>query len=199
MRRVGLTGGIASGKSTVSRMLGELGVPVIDADAIAREAVAPGSAALAAIVEAFGAGVLTGENALNRDGLGEIVFSDPSKRKILEGILHPVIIAEQDRRLNDLEAEGSAPLAVVDAALMIESGGWRRFDLIVVVDCGESQQISRLRRRSGMNEAEARRRVAAQMPLSEKVKYADRVIDNRGSVADARRQVEALVESLLEK
>ena len=199
MRRVGLTGGIASGKSTVSRMIGELGVPVIDADAIAREAVAPGSAALAAIVEAFGAGVLTGENALNRVRLGEIVFSDPSRRKILEGILHPVIIAEQDRRLDELEAEGNAPLAVVDAALMIESGGWKRFDLIVVVDCGESQQISRLRRRSGMDEAEARRRVAAQMPLSEKVKYADRVIDNRGSVADARRQVEALVESLLEK
>ncbi len=199
MRRVGLTGGIASGKSTVSRMLGELGVPVIDADAIARDAVAPGSAALAAIVEAFGAGVLTGENALNRARLGEIVFSDPSRRKILEGILHPVIIAEQDRRLEELEAEGNAPLAVVDAALMIESGGWKRFDLIVVVDCGESQQISRLRRRSGMDEAEARRRVAAQMPLSEKVKYADRVIDNRGSVADARRQVEALVKSLLEK
>lgn len=199
MRRVGLTGGIASGKSTVSRMLGELGVPVIDADLLAREAVAPGSAALGAIAEAFGEEVLAVEGGLNRARLGEIVFADPGKRKILEGILHPLIIAEQDRRLDALEAAGAAPLAVVDAAVMIESGSWRRFDAIVVVACEEAQQISRLRRRGGMSEEEARRRVAAQMPLGEKVRYADHVIDNRGSVAEARRQAEALLKSLLEE
>lgn len=196
MRKVGLTGGIASGKSTVSGMFRELGVPVIDADMIAREVVAPGSRALEAIVDAFGAEILTDEKSLNRARLGEIVFSDPTKKKVLEGILHPEIIAEQDRRLKDLEREGRTPVAIVDAAVMIESGSWKRFDSLVVVDCDESQQISRLRLRNGMNEDEAVRRVDAQMPLSEKVKYADYVIDNRGSIDDTRKQVEELMKLL---
>ncbi len=199
MRKVGLTGGIASGKSTVSRMFTDLGVPVIDADVIAREVVAPGSRALEAIVDAFGEEVLTDEKSLNRARLGEIVFSDPAKKKVLEGILHPEIIAEQDRRLRDLEREGRAPVAIVDAAVMIESGSWKRFDSIVVVDCDESQQVSRLRRRNAMNEEEATRRVNAQMPLSEKVKYANHVIDNRGSIDDTRKQVEELKEVLSRK
>ena len=196
MRKVGLTGGIASGKSTVSGMFRELGVPVIDADMIAREVVAPGSRALEAIVDAFGEEILTEEKSLNRARLGEIVFSDPTKKKVLEGILHPEIIAEQDRRLKDLEREGRTPVAIVDAAVMIESGSWKRFDSLVVVDCEESQQISRLRLRNGMNEDEAVRRVDAQMPLSEKVKYADHVIDNRGSIDDTRKQVEELMKLL---
>ena len=196
MRRVGLTGGIASGKSTVSRILGDLGVPVIDADVIAREVVAPGSAVLGRVVDAFGEEVLSDDKSLNRARLGEIVFSDASKKKILEGILHPEIIAEQDRRLKNMESEGNTPIAVVDAAVMIESGSWKRFDLIVVVDCDESQQISRLCRRNGMREEEAMRRIEAQMPLSEKVKYADHVIDNRGSMDDTRKQVEELIKSL---
>ena len=193
MRKVGLTGGIASGKSTVSRMFTELGVPVIDADVIAREVVAPGSRVLGAVVDAFGEEILSDEKSLNRARLGEIVFSDSSKKKILEGILHPEIIAEQDRRLRDIAREGQAQLAIVDAAVMIESGSWKRFDSIVVVDCDESQQISRLRRRNGMNGEEAMKRVKAQMPLSEKVKYADHVIDNRGSIEDTRKQVEELM------
>ena len=196
MRKVGLTGGIASGKSTVSGMFRELGVPVIDADVIAREVVAPGSRALEAIVDAFGEEVLTEEKSLNRARLGDIVFSDPAKKKVLEGILHPEIIAEQDRRLKGLEREGRAPVAIVDAAVMIESGSWKRFDSLVVVDCDESQQIGRLRLRNGMNEEEAVRRVNAQMPLSEKVKYADHVIDNRGSIDDTRKQVEELMKLL---
>ena len=196
MRKVGLTGGIASGKSTVSRMFRDIGVPVIDADVIAREVVAPGSRALEAIVDAFGEEVLTEEKSLNRARLGEIVFSDPAKKKVLEGILHPEIIAEQDRRLKGLEREGRTPVAIVDAAVMIESGSWKRFDSLVVVDCDESQQIGRLRLRNGMNEEEAVRRVNAQMPLSEKVKYADHVIDNRGSIDDTRKQVEELMKLL---
>ena len=196
MRKVGLTGGIASGKSTVSGMFRELGVPVIDADVIAREVVAPGSRALEAIVDAFGEEVLTEEKSLNRARLGEIVFSDPAKKKVLEGILHPEIIAEQDRRLKGLEREGRTPVAIVDAAVMIESGSWKRFDSLVVVDCDEFQQIGRLRLRNGMNEEEAVRRVNAQMPLSEKVKYADHVIDNRGSIDDTRKQVEELMKLL---
>lgn len=199
MRKVGLTGGIASGKSTVSGMFRDLGVPVIDADVIAREVVAPGSRALGAIVDAFGKEVLTDEKSLNRARLGEIVFSDPAKKKVLERILHPEIIAEQDRRLRDLEREGRTPVAIVDAAVMIESGSWKRFDSIVVVDCDESQQISRLRQRNAMDEEEAVRRVNAQMPLSEKVKYANHVIDNRGSIDDTRKQVEELKKVLSRK
>ena len=199
MQKIGLTGGIASGKSTVSRIFRDLGVPVIDADVIAREVVAPGSPALEAIVGAFGEEILTDEKSLNRARLGEIVFSDPAKKKVLEGILHPEIIAEQDRRLGELEREGRTPVAIVDAAVMIESGSWKRFDSLVVVDCDEPQQISRLRRRNGMNEEEAIRRVNAQMPLSEKVKYADHVIDNRGSIDDTRKQVEELMKLLSEK
>ena len=199
MRKVGLTGGIASGKSTVSGMFRDLGVPVIDADVIAREVVAPGSRALGAIVDAFGEEVLTDEKSLNRARLGEIVFSDPAKKKVLERILHPEIIAEQDRRLRDLEREGRTPVAIVDAAVMIESGSWKRFDSIVVVDCDESQQISRLRQRNAMDEEEAVRRVNAQMPLSEKVKYANHVIDNRGSIDDTRKQVEELKKVLSRK
>ncbi len=199
VRKVGLTGGIASGKSTVSGMFRDLGVPVIDADVIAREVVAPGSRALGAIVDAFGKEVLTDEKSLNRARLGEIVFSDPAKKKVLERILHPEIIAEQDRRLRDLEREGRTPVAIVDAAVMIESGSWKRFDSIVVVDCDESQQISRLRQRNAMDEEEAVRRVNAQMPLSEKVKYANHVIDNRGSIDDTRKQVEELKKVLSRK
>jgi len=197
--RVGLTGGIASGKSTVSRMLILRGIPVIDADLIGRELVAPGSESLRAVVAAMGEEVLTPEGGLDRARLGEMIFSDPSKRRRLEEILHPRIIAEQDRRLDALAARGGVPVAVVDAALMIESGGWRRFDLLVVVDCGEAEQIARLRSRNGLDEAAALARVRAQMPLSEKVKLADRVIDTRGSLEETEAQVEALVAWLLER
>ena len=195
MLRVGLTGGIASGKSGVSRVLVRRGIPVIDADQIARELVAPGSDALREIVEAFGREVLAPEGALDRSRLGAIVFPDEAKRRRLEAILHPRIRAEQDRRLQKLEGEG-VPVAVVDAALMVEGGGWRRFDLLVVVDSREEDQIARLRERNGLGEGAARARVRTQIPLAEKVKFADRVVDNRGSLAELEAQAEALADWL---
>ncbi|OGL69017.1 MAG: dephospho-CoA kinase [Candidatus Tectomicrobia bacterium RIFCSPLOWO2_12_FULL_69_37] len=195
MLRVGLTGGIASGKSGVSRVLVRRGIPVIDADQVARELVAPGSDALREIVEAFGREILDPGGALDRSRLGAIVFSDEPKRRRLEAILHPRIRAEQDRRLRKLEGEG-APVAVVDAALMVEGGGWRRFDLLVVVDSREEDQIARLRERNGLGEGAARARVRTQMPLAEKVKFADRVVDNRGSLAELEAQAEALADWL---
>ena len=195
MLRVGLTGGIASGKSGVSRVLVRRGIPVIDADQVARELVAPGSDALREIVEAFGREVLDPGGALDRSRLGAIVFSDEPKRRRLEAILHPRIRAEQDRRLRKLEGEG-APVAVVDAALMVEGGGWRRFDLLVVVDSREEDQIARLRERNGLGEGAARARVRTQIPLAEKVKFADRVVDNRGSLAELEAQAEALADWL---
>ncbi|OGL63225.1 MAG: dephospho-CoA kinase [Candidatus Tectomicrobia bacterium RIFCSPLOWO2_02_FULL_70_19] len=195
MLRVGLTGGIASGKSGVSRVLVRRGIPVIDADQVARELVAPGSDALREIVEAFGREILDPGGALDRSRLGAIVFSDEPKRRRLEAILHPRIRAEQDRRLRKLEGEG-APVAVVDAALMVEGGGWRRFDLLVVVDSREEDQIARLRERNGLGEGAARARVRTQIPLAEKVKFADRVVDNRGSLAELEAQAEALADWL---
>lgn len=198
MLRVGLTGGIASGKSAVSSLLAQSGIPIIDSDTIARDLVKPGSEALSEIVSALGAGVLTAEGALDRVRVGRIVFGDKAKRRLLEEILHPRIQAEQDRWMDGVEAGGS-PLAVVEAALMVESGGWKRFDLLVVVDCGEDQQIGRLMKRSGMGEEEARARLNSQIPLSEKVKYADRTIDNRGSLEDLDSRAEELARWLREK
>lgn len=193
MLRVGLTGGIASGKSTVSAILSREGIPVIDADSIARDVVVPGSEALSEVVEEFGPTILVPDGSLDRIRLGEIVFSDPSRRRVLEGILHPRILAEQDRRLDELEAAGGTPVAVVDAALMIESGAWRRFDVLVVVDCDEVQQIERLRRRNGLSEAAARDRVRTQIPLLRKVGYADRIINNRQGIDATEHQVLELV------
>ncbi len=192
MFRVGLTGGIASGKTAVGRLLLQSGIPVVDSDQIARDLVTPGSGALSAIVEKLGPEILAADGSLDRTRLGQVVFSDESKRRALEKILHPLIQVEQDRWLAELESKGDVPLAVVDAALMIESGGWKRFDLIVVVDCDEDQQVKRLQRRNGLAAPAALGRVKAQMPLSEKVKFAGRVVDNRGSLQNLEPQVAEL-------
>ena len=199
MLRVGLTGGIASGKSEVSRLLIQNQIPVIDSDVIARELVVPGSEALPEIAAALGPDVLAPDGSLNRARVGQIVFADEAKRRALEEILHPRIMAEQDRWLDEAEARGDSALAVVDAALMVESGGWKRFDLIVVVDCDEAHQIERLLGRAGMDAEAARARIASQMPLAEKVKVAGRVVNNRGSLEDLAAEVDDLVRWLREK
>ena len=199
MFRVGLTGGIASGKSTVGRLLVQSGIPVIDSDQISRDLVAPGSEALSAIVREMGPEILAADGSLDRARLGQMVFSDESKRQALEKILHPLIQAEQNRWLDGLEAKGEVPVAVVDAAVMIESGGWKRFDLIVVVDCDEDQQVERLRRRNGLDAPAALGRIKAQMPLSEKVKFADRIVDNRGTLRELEAQVAEMALWLREK
>ncbi|MAE06282.1 MAG: dephospho-CoA kinase [Nitrospinae bacterium] len=197
--RVGLTGGIASGKSSLAKLLSERGIPVIDSDTIARVLVAPGSEVLPEIARALGAEVVAPDGGLDRKRVGQIVFADDAKRKALEKILHPRIMAEQDRWLNRIEEAGESPVAVVEAALMIESGGSKRFDLVVVVNCGEAQQIERFMERAGVDEAAARARIEAQMPLSEKVKLADRVVDNSGSLPDLAAEAESLVRWLRER
>lgn len=197
--RVGLTGGIASGKSALAKLLSERGIPVIDSDTIARDLVAPGSEALSEIARALGSEVVAPDGGLDRKRVGQIVFADDAKRKTLENILHPRIMAEQDRWLDRIEEAGESPVAVVEAALMIESGGSKRFDLVVVVNCGEAQQIERFMERAGMDEAAARARIEAQMPLSEKVKLADRVVENRGSLPDLAAEAESLVRWLKER
>lgn len=188
MRVVGLTGGIASGKSTVARMLEKLGAVVIDADQLAREVVMPGMPAYDAIVEAFGATVLNPDRTINRAALGSLVFSDPAARRRLEGITHPAIGRCAESRLAELRAEGT-PVAVYMAALLIEAGVTDRVDEIWVVYLDREGQVERLMRREGVDREDALRRIASQMPMEEKRGYGKVVIDNRGALEDTERQV----------
>lgn len=190
MLTVGLTGGIAVGKSTVMQTFAELGAVCFDADAIARSVVEPGRPALAAVVRAFGPSVLAEDGSLDRAALGEIVFASPERRRELEAILHPPIIAEQDRLIADVRAATPDAIVIVDAALMIESGSYRRFDVLVVVHCTPEVQRERLMARNGLSAEEADRRISAQMPQSEKLTYATLAIDTSGTFGDTRRRTE---------
>ncbi|HEX3558600.1 MAG TPA: dephospho-CoA kinase [Pyrinomonadaceae bacterium] len=198
MLRVGLTGSIATGKSFVSSVLAELGCHVVDADELARRVVEPGTQGLGAVVEEFGAEVLNADGTLDRARLGAQVFGDARRRKRLNSILHPLIIEAQDTVLRRWEMEDLRGIAVVDAALMIESGGYRRFDKLVVVHCRPEVQLERLMRRSQLSRAEAERRVAAQMPQEEKLRYADFSIDTSGGFEETRARTEEVFEALRE-
>jgi dephospho-CoA kinase len=188
MLRVGLTGSIGVGKSFVSSVLAELGCRVLDADQTAREVVAAGSEGLRDVAEAFGTEVLREDGTLDRARLGAIVFADERKRLLLNSILHPFIIAAQDERLRGWEAEDPGGVAVVDAALMIESGGYKRFDKLVVVHCRPEIQVERLMARNAISREEAERRIRAQMPQEEKMRYADFLIDSSHGFDDTRRR-----------
>ena len=186
---VGLTGGIATGKSTVSAMLRRLGCMIIDADVLAREVVAPGEPALTEIVREFGPAVLQPDGTLDRKALGAMVFGDADRRRRLEAITHPAIRARFAARLAALEAEGFDGVVVFDAAVIVESGGHRMLDRLIVVVTDEATELGRLVARDGIDVAEARRKIASQMPLTEKAKHADHVIDNSGDRAATEAQV----------
>jgi dephospho-CoA kinase len=175
--RVGLTGSIAVGKSFVAAVFAELGCRVLDADQTAREVVIPGGPGIMAVAEAFGAEMLRDDGTLDRAKLGSVVFADQSKRALLNSILHPFILARQDEQLSEWERETPDGVAVVDAALMIESGGYKRFDKLVVVHCRPEVQLERLMKRDGLTAEAALQRIAAQMSQEEKKKYADYLID----------------------
>jgi len=192
MRVAGLTGGIASGKSTVSAMFRELGAPVIDADVISREVVEPGRPALAEIAAAFGPSVLLPDGRLDRGALGRMVFGDDVARGRLEAIVHPHVFAAEQERLEALRAQGRHPWAIVDAALLIEAGTYRRKDAVILVYVDESTQLARLQARDGLSRREALQRLAAQMPLKKKRRYADYIIDNGGDLDETRRQVQGV-------
>ncbi|MBI4964368.1 MAG: dephospho-CoA kinase [Desulfomonile tiedjei] len=192
---VGLTGGIASGKSTVSRMFADAGIPVICADELAREAVKPGSAALDEIRRAFGQKVLDEDGNLDRAGMARLVFQDTSKRKLLESIIHPRVAEEQENRLRRLEREGHH-IAVIDVPLLYESGWDKAFDLIIVVYVPRNIQERRLVDRDKISPADAQSRLDAQMPIEEKKKSADRVVDNTGSMEHTLDQVKGILEEL---
>lgn len=196
---MGLTGGIGSGKSTVTRILSELGATTIDADAIVHELQAPGQPMLRELAAAFGDAILTAEGALDRKGLGAIVFRDEAARARLGEIVHAPVIGEMMRRAKAAVDRGD-PLVVLDIPLLFEgrvsgrgSGALMHFDVTVCVWVSEAVQVARTMARDGCDEAEARRRMAAQLPIDRKRELADHVIDNSGSPDATRAQVEALV------
>lgn len=196
MLRVGLTGSIAVGKSFVSGVLRELGCHVVDSDELARKVVEPGTAGLRRVAEAFGAGIIREDGSLDRAALGAVVFGSEERRQLLNSILHPLIMAEQDALLNLWEQEDPRGVGVVDAALLVESGGFRRFDKLIVVHCRPEVQFERLMRRNSLSREEALARINAQLPQSEKLKHADFDVDTSGDFEVTRARVEEVYEQL---
>lgn len=196
MLKVGLTGSIAVGKSFVCERFRELGCHIHDADQSAREVVAIGTPGLSAIVDAFGRDVLQADGSLDRKRLGAIVFADREKRSLLNSIVHPLVFAEQDRWLTAVELDDPDGIAIIDAALMIESGGYKRFSKIIVVWCEPTIQLQRLIKRDGIDEHAARERIAAQMPQEEKKAFADFLIDTSGGKSEVIATVDQVFDQL---
>lgn len=195
---VGLTGGIASGKSTVGRAFAERGIPVIDADQLAREVVATGSDGLAAIVRTFGEEVLLADGTLDRKALGARVFADRTLLGQLNAITHPRVAQLSAKRLASI-AEGSVPYAIYEAPLIVENGLHRAMRALIVVALEVPAQIERMMQRDGLGRAEAESRIAAQAPLAKKLEAADYVIDNGGDLSSLFQRVETVHQQLLTK
>ncbi|MEW6524559.1 MAG: dephospho-CoA kinase [Bacillota bacterium] len=192
---IGLTGGIASGKSTLSSILQQLGAHIIDADAVAHEVVRPGTPAHRELVEAFGRDILNPDSTINRRRLGRLVFSDREALHRLNNITHPRVISAIAGELDALRRQGTG-VVVVDAPLLIEAGMTGLVDEVWVVAVDESTQLERLMSRDRYSFREAMNRLGAQLPLREKVRHAHRVINNSGTVEETRRQVEVIWEKL---
>lgn len=190
MLRVGLTGSIGVGKSFVAGVLAELGCHVVDADETARMVVEPNSPGLKKVVEEFGEEFLQSDSTLDRGKLGALIFAHPERRATLNSILHPYIMAEQDRLLRSWEEQDPNGIGIVEAALMIESGGSKRFDKLIVVHCRDEVQIARLMERNNFTREQALARVAAQMAQDEKKAFADYLIDTSDGFESTRRRTE---------
>ena len=187
---VGLTGGICCGKSVALRLFATLGCHTLDADKLYHKLIERGGTIYDKLIERFGERVVNGRRRIDRVALGEIVFNDPQALADLNAIAHPLVIEEQERRKAEIRAEHEGGIIVTDAALMIESGSYKRYDKVVVVHCAAYLQLERLMQRAEIGEAEARKRIAAQMPLEEKLKHADYVIRNDDSIEALKREVE---------
>jgi dephospho-CoA kinase len=194
MRRIALTGGIATGKSYVASRLREAGVPVVDADVLARDAVAPGTDGLAAVVERFGNDVLTPEGTLDRARVGEIVFRDSAARRDLEALVHPFVRREIEAFFQRVPPD--VPFAVADVPLLYETGRQRQFEKVVVAACSRETQLQRVMARDGATREEAERRVAAQLPIEAKVTLADYVIRTDDTHEETDAQVARLMDEL---
>lgn len=195
VRRVALTGGIATGKSHVRARFEALGVPTIDSDVLAREAVAPGTSGLAAVVTRFGQGVLHSDGTLDREALAGIVFVDPDARMALEAIIHPDVRRAIDGWFAALDADRH-PYAIADIPLLYEVGRAHDFDAVIVAACDLDTQVRRVMKRDRVSEADARQRIAAQLPIDQKIRRADHVIRTDGTYEDTDRRVSAVFERL---
>jgi dephospho-CoA kinase len=197
MLKVGLTGGIASGKSTVAEALARLGAKVLDADKVAREVVQPGQPAWQKLQQAFGPEFFLPDGEVNRSKLRRLVFADPEERSKLNAIVHPEVMKEINRRFEQLMTSTQDAVVVVDVPLLLEVGVAHRFDRVIVVYVTKSVQIERLQQRDGLSLEGARRALSTQMVLNEKVEHADYVIDNGGTRAETQAQVEKVWQELL--
>ncbi|NLY78570.1 MAG: dephospho-CoA kinase [Lysinibacillus sp.] len=189
---IGLTGSIASGKSTVSNMLRDYGLPIVDADVVARVVVEPGTETLKEIVKAFGEEILTETGELDRPKLGSIIFNDEEKRKLLNSIIHPAIRKEMLRQ-RDVHIANGAETVIMDIPLLFESKLQHFVDKILVVTVSEEVQLERLMERNNLSEEEAKARIQSQLPLSVKEEGADAVINNNGTIEETKRQLENIL------
>jgi dephospho-CoA kinase len=194
--KVGLTGGLGSGKSFVGEAWASWGCLVIQADQLGHEVLAPAGEAYAAVVAEFGASVLTADGAIDRRALAAQVFGHPERLATLNALVHPPVIRREEQLIAEFAARHPHGIAVVEAAILIETGSYRRFDKIVLVFCAPEQQLERALRRPGAVEADVRARIERQMPLAEKRKHADFVIDTTGDKEDTLRQAREVYESL---
>jgi dephospho-CoA kinase len=201
--KVGLTGGIASGKSVVSEMFATLGVQVIEADTIAHRLMQPGGTVYQQVVRNFGTGILNPDGSVNRPRLAQVAFGNPPRVEELNRIVHPAVVEEQDRWMREVGRQDPRAIAMVEAALILEAGAADRFDCLIVVTCRPEQRVERWARRTHVDEEAARRevnrRMAAQWPDAEKIKAADYVIDNSGSLDQTQQQVKEIFQSLRER
>ena len=195
---VGLTGGIACGKSTVANMFADLGIPVVDADELAREVVEPGKPGLEMIVDEFGKGVLDDSGRLDRKKVGEMVFGDEEARESLNAIMHPLIGAAGAKHMM-AHQDSPAPYLLYEAALLVETRAYEAFSALIVVSAEESIQRLRLIARDGFTAAEANARIESQLPLEQKVAVADHVVTNNGDLESTRKQVAAIHDQLVAK
>jgi dephospho-CoA kinase len=196
MLKVGLTGGIGTGKSTVSRMFADLGCYIIDSDAITRSLFAPGQIVNRAVAAAFGPAVVAPDGSINRAVLAELVFHDSALRQKLNSLVHPAILQRQAAFIKGFAAEDPDGIVIVEAALMVEVGTYQNYDKLIVVTCSPEVQRHRIKERSGLTDEQIESRIASQMPLEEKVKYADFVIDNSADRESTRRKVEKVYDQL---
>ena len=193
---VALTGGIAAGKSTVARMLDECGATIVDADQLARDAVAPGSPGLAAVVKEFGVDVLTSDGALDRPALGQLVFGDESARLRLEAIIHPEVARLSSQAFARARESNPDAVIIYDVPLLVEAGRAKEFDAVIVVEAPDEVRVGRLLQERNMSEADARARMSAQATNAERRAVADYVISTETSVEETRREVEVVYASL---
>jgi len=196
MLRVGLTGGLGSGKSFVSAELERLGCHVLKADELGHAVLEPGAEAFAAVIEYFGREILTTDGSIDRGRLGAIVFHDPERLRLLNSLVHPPVIAREEAWLRQVQAADPSAIAVIEAAILIETGSYRRFDKLVLAVCSEEQQIERAMARDGSPRELVLERLRRQMPLEEKKRFADFLIDTSGTPEDTIERVRRLSATL---